>query len=209
MDQNHLYIQRMDDHSKGYSVRVPKPAGGLVSAYFSDAAHGSKEKAEEKAIAFRDREYMKIFGVPVSSGRYVKRIQSNNNTGEVGVYKMTQKYKRKLKNGEVREDGRDYYVAAWCSEPGKIVRRKFSVSKYGEEEALRLASECRQKAVGDLLGLAVDDVKKMERKVKRAISSKSIPCAAAVEPATVIDLPEVVAVEVVAASGFPAAGVPA
>lgn len=200
MEQNHLYIQRMEDHSKGYSVRVPKPAGGLVTAYFSDAAHGSKEKAEAKAIAFRDREYMKIFGVPVSSGRYVKRIQSNNNTGEVGVYKMTQKYKRKLKNGEVREDGRDYYVAAWCSEPGKIVRRKFSVSKYGEEEALRLASECRQKAVGDVLGIGVDDVKKMERKVKRAMTSKPVPSEGATVEPSAIPLPVVVGVEVMAVS---------
>ena len=57
-----------------------------------------------------------------------RRCQSNNNSGIIGVYK--------------KGDGR--WVAKYTDIDGKHCSKSFAVSKYGEEEAFRLACETRK-----------------------------------------------------------------
>lgn len=59
-----------------------------------------------------------------------RRLSSRSTTGIAGVNFFTDKF------------GYDRYIATWY-ENGKPRNRCFSVLKYGKEEALRLACECR------------------------------------------------------------------
>lgn len=70
------------------------------------------------------------------------KISSNNKTGIMGVSHTKQK-------DSVYEKTYEYYCAHWTVD-GKQFNMYYSVAKYGEEEAFRLACEYRAKMIEEL-----------------------------------------------------------
>lgn len=75
-----------------------------------------------------------------------KSRQSNNSTGFNGVFLYTKKQCRTCGT----EVERRYYAAKWYYTSGKCGIKCFSISKYGETKALRLACEYRNKMLREL-----------------------------------------------------------
>ncbi|MEM9586078.1 MAG: AP2/ERF family transcription factor [Planctomycetota bacterium] len=133
-------ISRVDADSKhGYLVRVMR-RGNRKQKFFSDSTYGGKRKAQDAARAFRDKleKSMKSY----SAKELAKKERSNNTSGTVGVRLVEETDYRWASEPTYR-----YWVAQWS--PAKGVRRtkRFSVEKYGEDEAYRLAVNARRKGV--------------------------------------------------------------
>jgi hypothetical protein len=87
---------------------------------YEEVDHINRDGLDNRSLNIRD-----------GSGRVNpnnKRIQKNNKSGVKGVYQTG-----------------NYWVAQWSNGNGKRSRRTFSISKYGEEEAFKMACECREK----------------------------------------------------------------
>lgn len=105
--------------------------------YFLDHAHGGTEGALAAAQAWRDE-------IEAKNPRTTKRqlaslVRKHNTTGASGVYRRI--VRRKSKDGRIRT------YAVWQAQtPLSVVpyrTRSFSVIKFGEQEAKRLAIEAR------------------------------------------------------------------
>lgn len=106
--------------------------------YFADRVHGGRDEALRLALDQRDE-----LEASLPPAVKMKRKFSLNKTGVVGVY---------LGLGRRRGRVWRYYGATWTELSGKKVNRRFSVLKYGEREARRLAIRARREAVVRILG---------------------------------------------------------
>jgi len=68
-----------------------------------------------------------------------RKMPSNNSSGNTGVTFSV----KSDKNGK----SRNYWVAVWAPEIGKITNRAFSVEKFGLLPAMKMACECRRNAL--------------------------------------------------------------
>ena len=140
-------ITRMDyarkdnkGRTQGWWVRM-KRGSETFSRMFSDGKYGGKDKALAAAMRYRD-ELEKKYGVADYTGFRTDKT-ARNKSGVIGVHKDT---KRKTKaNGRIYSY--EFWIASWVDEKGKHHVRSFSISKYGEAEALRLALKERDRAV--------------------------------------------------------------
>lgn len=112
---------------------------------------------KEDYTVFRD-----YIGHPPKDGqRYtVDRIDSNGNYEPGNVRWAT--YKEQAKNKRISSrntsgvtgvsfnEGRNCYNAKWHTPEGKQKSQRFSITKYGKEEAFRLACEARENAIREL-----------------------------------------------------------
>lgn len=144
----HKGVSRIDQPSKrthGWYVRVMY--NGLYSSkFFSDEKCGGREKGLQKAIRFRNKAEKQL-GKP-RTDRVIVTNHSKNRTGVIGVRKVVEVIK--TKSGETKEY--QLYEASWSPEPGVIKRKKVSIDKYGEEEALRRAIRIRKKMERQIYG---------------------------------------------------------
>jgi len=128
------HIVRIDHRSThGYQVRVPlrpKP----ITKFFADGKHGSRPKALNAAMAWRDNIFKK-HDIPLSATRRIRHMNSRNSTGVLGVGMQW-----------VTKGGYQYkhYVVTWCPEPYKQRNKLFSAHKLGDEKAFELAVAFRK-----------------------------------------------------------------
>jgi hypothetical protein len=118
-----------------WAVRVLR-GGKYHVGHFADATFGGKREALIAARRFRD-DLLRIIEPDIRVRRRVPK-GSRNETRKVGVA------------FEVYEvDGRRYqrYIAHWKDEDGRSRRRRFSVGKYGDALAFKLAAMARHEAV--------------------------------------------------------------
>jgi len=66
-----------------------------------------------------------------------RKMSSNNTTGFVGVSRVNRK-------------SSPYYCAQWTNEYGDVETKVFTITKYGEDEALRLAIEFRKSKIMEM-----------------------------------------------------------
>lgn len=125
----------------GYLVRITRK-GKLQSKYFADV-DGGKRKALRDARAFRDELESKMRGY--SSKQLARKERADNTSGYPGVRAVEEADPRWPSNPCYR-----YWIAQWS--PSKGVRRtkRFSVDKYGEDEAFRLAVKARKRGVAEM-----------------------------------------------------------
>ncbi len=128
-------IEQPEKFTYGWYVRV-RYKGKTKSKFFSDRKHGDRAKAFMKAKSYYKQQMkiimQKIAGEPVDKIPNVVLVtkHKDNNTGVVGV----QKIKRKRKTGGFYKA----YRVTWTQD-GKIKTKFFSIEKYGDKEAFRLA----------------------------------------------------------------------
>lgn len=119
----------------GWQVRLQRQ-GKRFGLFFSDSAHGGSDGSLKRARQWRDNLLVEI-DQRNEIARNQKRA-ANNSSGVIGVSKVT-----------VRTNGASYefWQASWSPEPGRRKTVKFSITRYGHEEAFRLAVEARERAV--------------------------------------------------------------
>jgi hypothetical protein len=129
---------------RGYEVRIYR-RGQRFNQFFSDSAHGGKKGALEEARTVRDKMEKKL--KPYTRRELAEKVTARNTSGHRGV---------RLRKTIVTKDDKKYVYehveASWSPEPGKVVKKSFSVAKLGLQEAWKLAIDARQKAVSKIKG---------------------------------------------------------
>ena len=126
-------IRRLDDDrngTHGFLVRLQRQ-GQVFAKHFSDGVHGSGEQAYRAACAYRDtviREHP-----PWTRADYARLLRKNNTSGIPGVCQS-----------------RQYWIAFWPTTPGKRKHVKFSITRFGAEQAFERAVAARQRALESL-----------------------------------------------------------
>ncbi len=129
---------------RGFEVRIYR-RGQRFNQFFSDSAHGGKKSALEEARTVRDKMEKKL--KPYTRRELAEKISARNTSGHRGV--------RLRKTIVSKNDKRYIYEhveASWSPEPGKVVKKSFSVEKLGLDKAWELAIDCRKKAVSKIRG---------------------------------------------------------
>ena len=134
-------IESEDSHTYGWYVRV-RFNGKVKSKFFSDRKNGGVAQALNKARRFYKKEMQKILKKTHGEApeklpnRILVTKNKNNNTGVVGV----QKIERQNTGGSVYKA----YRVCWTEKTGKAKTKFFSIAKFGEKEAFRMACEFRK-----------------------------------------------------------------
>ena len=127
----------------GWWVRF-QVEGKRLTQLFSDNKFGGKKKALQAAQTYRDAIEREVR--PKQTGHHANIKTRRNRSGIVGV--------NRAKNTTHR-NGKRYishvWQAHWSKPDGKVVNRSFSIKKYGEEEALRLAIKTRLEGLSQLI----------------------------------------------------------
>ena len=129
-------ITRIDQPAKknhGYYVRITHK-GKSYQKYFPDKACGGKNKALQAAQKHRDKLLAKMPKYKQEAAS--RRKRKIKKSGVTGVTHVVSKSSR----------GRsyDYWQASWKDKTNKRKTAKFSILRYGNEEALSLAKRARK-----------------------------------------------------------------
>ncbi len=138
-------VIRIDsDSTHGWQVRVYRH-GKTYSKLFSDRKHGGKEEAFEAAVAYRSELEEEVAAMPdAAPRRRLIRRNKNNSTGVVGISRTYKRDRRGIKH--------EVYAVSWNPEPGVARGTSFSIKRYGEDTAFRLACELRWTKMKEIYG---------------------------------------------------------
>jgi len=140
-------ISRIDSGSThGWFVRGYRN-GKTYSKLFSDRKCGGRDKALKLALEHRDELFKELDEIPAQrrNRRQVFR-DARNTSGVIGVCRIS----KKGASGRINE----CYSVSWRPEPGVQKCTSFSIRKYGEEQAFRMAVEHRLKMMREIYGAA-------------------------------------------------------
>ena len=135
-----------------YRVNYPSHKGIRVYLKFKDTEYqkvfafkGGERKTLAQARRWRKEKLREIQNSPEGANP-LKRMQSNNKSGIVGVRRGKTKWS-------------ETWSATW-TENGKQFHRSFSIDKFGEEEAFKLARQARADAEKRIYGQVFQDALK-------------------------------------------------
>lgn len=129
-------IVRIDGASThGWQVRVYR-GGTTRSRLFSDRRHGGREAALAAAIAYRETLAAEVEaeGAPALARR-MHRANRSNQTGVLGISRTVKR--------DPRGRPHEVYIVSWCPTPGTSRSTSFSIRRWGEDTAFRLACQKR------------------------------------------------------------------
>lgn len=131
-----LDLDRSGTH--GWQVRLQRK-GVRFTRFFSDENWGGRSAALERARQFRDRLLARLDRQGQGQVRSHAVPAARNRSGVVGVARVV----------NVGVNGIEYasWQASWSPEPGTRRSVRFSVLRYGEDEAFRLACDARVRGV--------------------------------------------------------------
>lgn len=141
-------VTRVDNEvsrTHGWLVTIQR-RGVIFRRQFSDGVLGGKTKALAAAKAYRDEIVAKY--PPLSKREHAEIVKKNNKSGVVGVCRYCASETSQKPSAEKRW----FWVASWVLPDGRAKRIKFSVKKYGEEGAFKLAVKARRGAVKQMAG---------------------------------------------------------
>lgn len=141
-------VSRVDNErnrTHGWLATVQR-RGVIHRRFFSDGTCGGKEESLAAARGFRDEIIAKY--PPFSMREYSSIVKKSNRSGVVGVCRYCASETRDLPEDQQRW----FWVASWPTPDGKRKRVKFSVKKYGEETAFKMALKARRDALTGLEG---------------------------------------------------------
>lgn len=193
------YITPVHRPYPGYLVQLPAP--GATNKIVKKIFAGNQKPLDHYlglAVAWRDVTYASLHGTPLPE----RQFHGNSRPGKElipGVRRLIKKVRKTTKAGDVRVTlvpciiaeihtvvGHDY------KRPRKSKSRIFSIKKYGEAEAILLASICR-KQMEQALELSAKMQKRAEGQCPQpSCSGASIPAdncgTTGASPATLIDV---------------------
>jgi hypothetical protein len=124
-------VRRVDDFSRrmiGWVTQF-KVRGKSTTKYFADNKYGGSDEAHEAAKEFLSKGEAARAEVLCLQRRLHPR--RNTSSGLVGVARV------------VRQSGSASWIAYWLDDANSRKYKRFSVAKYGEEEAMRLAIDAK------------------------------------------------------------------
>ncbi len=138
-------VIRIDsDSTHGYQVRVYRH-GKTYSKLFSDRKSGGKDEAFKQANTYREKLEAEVAAMPESAPRRrLIRHNKNNSSGVVGISRTFKRDRRGIKH--------EVYAVSWNPEPGVARGTSFSIKKYGEDEAFKMACRLRFEKMRDIYG---------------------------------------------------------
>src|SRR5690606_38412008 len=132
------------DSTHGWQVRVYRH-GKTYSRLFSDRLHGGKEEAYAQAVAYRKTLEAEVAALPAAAPRRrLIRANKNNATGVVGISRTFKRDRRGIKH--------EVYAVSWNPEPGVARGTSFSIKKYGEDDAFKMACRLRWEKMKEIYG---------------------------------------------------------
>ncbi|MES2948829.1 MAG: AP2 domain-containing protein [Pseudomonadota bacterium] len=137
------YIQRMDKGHHAWKVAIKRKTE-YWHQYFTDSVYGSTGKALKAAKKWRDEKAADLTGVDYAVWK--REWMRPNTSGIVGVYRCV--LVRKRAKGIVEPT---MWCGYWQNANGTRKSRAFSVAKYGEEGAKRLAVDVRKEGMEDVV----------------------------------------------------------
>ena len=145
-------ISRIDSGSThGWFVRGYRN-GKTYSRLFSDLKCGGREEALAEARRYRETLRRKLETIPEKPrARRIVTSDARNRTGVIGVCRTIKKSPKGVPHA--------CYSVSWRPQRGLQKCTSFSIRKYGEEEAFRLAVEYRRKMMGKVLRQNTSDSK--------------------------------------------------
>lgn len=126
----------------GYEVRIFR-RGQRETKFFSDGKHGGPDNALQLAQAHRDKILSKM--AKISRYEIANQLTARNTSGIRGIRVRT----TMVTKGEW-EYHYEHVEASWSPEPGKVIKKSFSVAKLGMEKAWGEAVKYRAKALSVL-----------------------------------------------------------
>lgn len=141
-------VTRVDNENSrthGWLVTIQR-RGVIFRRQFSDGVLGGKARSLAAAKAYRDEIVVKY--PPFSKREHAEILKKNNKSGVVGVCRYCASETSRKTNAEKRW----FWVASWVLPDGRAKRIKFSVKKYGEEGAFKMAVKARRGAVKEMAG---------------------------------------------------------
>lgn len=138
-------VIRIDsDSTHGWQVRVYRH-GKTYSKLFSDRRHGGREEAFEAATDFRTQLEAEVAELPESAPRRrLIRRNKNNATGVVGISRTFKRDRRGVRH--------EVYAVSWNPAPGVARGTSYSIKKYGEDTAFKMACKLRWERMRDIYG---------------------------------------------------------
>lgn len=162
--KKHHNIRRVDtdiNHTHAWLVQAQRQ-GKISVKMFSDRLYGGKQKALNAAIEYRNNI---LAAVPNYKYHLQRRsiLRRNNTSGIPGVG-----YYENISNPNTKRIA-IFWVAFWNDESGVRHQRKFSVSRYGERKAKKLAVAQREKRLKEVCSaiekkLSKEDVSKCRQR---------------------------------------------
>lgn len=141
-------ITRVDNevsHTHGWLVTIQR-RGVIHRKHFSDRVCGSRAKSFAAAHHYRDE--LVAQHPPLLLREYSSILKKNNRSGIVGVCRCCACETRNLPEDKQRW----FWVAFFPVSDGTHKRMKFSINKYGEDKALKMARQARREAIARLEG---------------------------------------------------------
>lgn len=137
-----MHIYRIDhDHSHTHSWYVTiQRRGRIYHRHFTDSVYGGKRKALDAAKMYRDSRMAALR--PLTRPDRCRIKKKNNRSGISGVTKIDT-----WEHIRGRRYHRLYWVAQWPIGNGKAQKKKFSITRYGEQGARQRALRARQDAL--------------------------------------------------------------
>jgi len=138
-------VIRIDsDSTHGWQVRVYRD-GKTFSRLFSDKKWGGRDEAFEAAATYRKDLVDEVSQLPAKPRR--RRLIRSNKSNTSGVVGVSRTYKR-----DRRGIRHEVYAVSWNPEPGVARGTSFSIKRYGEDTAFRLACQLRWKKMKEISG---------------------------------------------------------
>ena len=138
-------VIRIDsDSTHGWQVRVYRH-GKTYSRLFSDRKYGGREVAFEQAVAYRQKLEAEVAQLPEAAPR--RRLITRNRNNSSGVIGISRTFKR-----DRRGIRHEVYAVSWNPEPGVAKGTSFSIKRYGEDTAFRLACKLRWEKMKEIYG---------------------------------------------------------
>jgi hypothetical protein len=128
-------IVRHDGKARGWAV-VIKRRGRIYTKFFADGQYGKDAAFQAACIHGRT-----LLARLPARAKYIEHC-ARNTSGVVGVGRTRERSKTGIWHL--------YYKARWLTPEGRVIQKKFSVEKYGEAEAFKLATEARQEGLRHL-----------------------------------------------------------
>jgi hypothetical protein len=128
-------IDQLDKHNHGWFVRVTRH-GKTYSMFFADKRYGGKTSALKEAQSGYQQMVKKF--PPMSRRDFSQIERRKSKSGIVGVTRLTK---------AVRGRNYHFWQATWSPKPGVIQKKAFSIGKYGEAKARKLAVLTRKQGL--------------------------------------------------------------
>jgi hypothetical protein len=126
-------IDQPEKHNHGYYVRLTRN-GKTQYKFFPDKSSGGKRAARRAAKEYE----AELMAHAALQKKRPRGPSARNTSGKVGVSRTS--YGSESQTNE-------YWQAAWVDHKGRRKSAKFSIKKYGEDKAKRLALRARRQGL--------------------------------------------------------------